>query len=145
MNGSFWSEVTLDHIVSSAGLYRIVVWIVLYRRLDSIVSDGFGSYRIVWIRKHWILCAGWLLAGWYGWTGWGVGGTGVGRTVVSTCRNGSATMGAGTGAPLMALEGRRAMIIGGWHQLHHCCKEADYLCQRGKIIQIECTRIGTNT
>ena len=51
-------------------------------------------------------------------------GTGVGRRGVSTRQNGSATMGAGTGVP----------------PLH-----AEYLSQRSKIIQIECTRIGTNT
>ena len=39
----------------------------------------------------------------------GIGGTGVGRTNVSTRRNGSATMGAGTGVPPLALEGQRAM------------------------------------
>ena len=45
MNGSFWSEETLDHILSSSGLYRIVGWIVLYCRLDCIVSAGLD--RIV--------------------------------------------------------------------------------------------------
>ena len=54
-------------------------------------------------------CAGWLLPtwdGWGGWTAWGVGGTGVGRMGVSTCRNGSATLGAGIGAPPLAVERR---------------------------------------
>ena len=121
----------MDCIVLPAGLYRIVGWI--------------GSYYIFWIRKHWLLCADWLLVGWDGWTGWGVGGTGVGRTDVSTCRNGSAIMGAGTGEPPLALVGPQAMGSGGWHQLHRCCKDAEYLCWRSKIIQIECTQIGTNT
>ena len=86
------------YFIVLAGLY---CWIVLYQ-LDWIVS-----YRIVfgWIRKHWILRIGWLLPGWDGWTGWGVGGMGVGQTDVSRRRNGRSTMGAGTGAPLLALEG----------------------------------------
>ena len=71
--------------------------------------------------------------------------TGVGRTDVSTRRNVSAAMGDGTGAQPLALEGRRAMGSGGWHQLCRGCKDAEYLCRRGKIIQIECTQIGTNT
>ena len=54
-------------------------------------------------------------------------GTGVGQADVSTRRNGSATMVARTGAPRLALEGRRAMGSGGWHQLRQDCKEAEYL------------------
>ena len=109
------------------GSYRIIGWIVSYCRIDYIVSlDGLycivliRSYRIRWIRKHWILCAGWLLSGWDGLdgcTGWGVGGTGVGQTDVSTLRNGCVTMGAGTVAPPLAFEGRRAVGSGGWNQL----------------------------
>ena len=105
------------------------------------------SYRIGLIRKHWLLHIGWLLPGWDGWdrwTGWGVGETGVGWTNVSTRRNGSATMGAGTGAPPLALEGQRTMRSGSWHQLCWCCKDAEYLCRRSKIIQIECTQIRTS-
>ena len=49
-------------------------------------------------------------------------GTGVGRTDVSTRRNGIATMGSGTGAQPLALEGRWAMGSGGWHQLCWGCK-----------------------
>ena len=74
MNGSFWSDETLDHIVSSAssaGLYRIVVWIVSYRRLDRIVLAVSGNT--------------------------------------------------------------------GFYDLAGYCKDADYLCWRSKIIQIECT------
>ena len=89
-------------------------------------------------------CAGWLLPTWDGWTGWGVGGTGVGRKNVSIRRNGSATMGAVTGAPPLALEGRRAMRSGRWHQLCRCCKDTEYLCRRSKIIQIECAQIRTS-
>ena len=89
-------------------------------------------------------CASWLLPTWDGWTGWGVGGTGVGRTNVRTCRNRSATMGAGTGAPPLALEGRRAMQSVSWHQLCRCRKDAEYLFRRSKIIQIECTQIRTS-
>ena len=93
------------------------------------------------------LVTGWLLAGWYvwdGWTVWGVGGTGVGRTNVCTCRNRSAAIGAGTGMPPLALEGRRYVVSGVWHQLCWCCKEAYYLCRRSKTIQIDCTQIRTN-
>ena len=66
----------LDCIVLLAGLYHIG-WIILYR-LDSIVSSVFCELDC--IRKHCILCAGWLLDGWDvwdGWTGWDVGRTGV--------------------------------------------------------------------
>ena len=72
-------------------------------------------------------------------------GIGVGRTEVSTRRNRSDTMVTGTGSPPLALEGQRVMGSGGWHQLRQGCKDAEYLSWRGKIIQIECTRIGTNT
>ena len=53
-------------------------------------------------------------------------------------------MGAGTGAPLLALEGRRAMLSGSWHQLCWCCKDVEYLCWRSKKIQIDCTQIRTS-
>ena len=102
------------------------------------------SHCIGWISKHQLLCTSWLLPGWDGWTGWGVGGTGVGQTDVRTRRNGSATMGARTGAPPLAPEGWRAMWSGSWHQLCRCCKDVEYLRQRSKIIQIECTQIRTS-
>ena len=92
-------------------------------------------------------CAGWLLPtwdGWDGWTGWGVGVTGVGHTDVSTLRNRCTAMGAGIGAPPLPLEGRRAMRSGSWHELFRCCKDAEYLCQRRKIIQMECTKTQTS-
>ena len=41
---------------------------------------------------------------------------------------------AGTGAPPLDIEGRRAMRDGSWHQLCQCCKDAEYLCRRSKII-----------
>ena len=53
--------------------------------------------------------------------------------------------GAITGAQPLDLEGRWATGSGGWHQLRLCCKGAEYLCQSSKIIQIGCTKIGTNT
>ena len=129
-------------IRGDAGSYHIFGWIISYR-LDLIIS-----YRLDRIRKHWLLCAGWLLdvwEGWDGWTGWGVGETEVGRTDVSRRRNRSATIGTGTGAPSLALEGRRYVGSGGYHQLRWCCKGAEYLCCSSKIIQIECTQIETNT
>ena len=118
------------------GSYRIIGWIVSYCRLDCIISSA-GLYRIVWIRKHWPLCASWLLYGWDGWdgwTGWGIGETGVRRTDVSNRQNRSATMDVGTGAPPLALEEKRDMGSGGWHHLGWCCKDAEYLCRRSKII-----------
>ena len=127
------------------GSYRIIDWIVSYFRLDHIVSAGLDRVVSAGSGNTGFLWAGWLLAGWDRWTGWGVGGAGVGRTDVSTHRNKSATMGAGTGALPLALEGRRAIGSGGWHQLRRCCKGAEYLCRRSKIIQIECTWIGTNS
>ena len=53
-------------------------------------------------------------------------------------------MGARIGAPSLALEGWRAMRSVSWHQLCRCCKYAEYLCQRSKIIQIDCTQIQTS-
>ena len=83
-------------IRAEAGSYHILGWIVSYRRTDRILSAGLDCivfYRLDHIRKHWILCASWLLAGWDRWTGWDVGGTGMGWTDVSRRRNGSATIG----------------------------------------------------
>ena len=52
-------------------------------------------------------------------------------------------MSARTGAPPLDLGRRRDVRSGSWHQLCQCCKDAEYLCQRSKIIQIECTEIRT--
>ena len=62
MNGSFCSEETLDNIVSSAGLYRIVGWIVSYCQmdhivsagLDRIVSDGSGNTGFYKLAGYWL-------------------------------------------------------------------------------------------
>ena len=53
--------------------------------------------------------------------------------------------GAGTGAPPLALERRRAVGSGGWQKFCRCCKDVDYLCRSSKMIQIDCTKIVTNT
>ena len=53
--------------------------------------------------------------------------------------------GARTGAPPLALEGRRAVGSGGWNQFCRFCKGADYLCQSRKIIEKDCKQIGANT
>ena len=93
------------------------------------------------------LCAGWLLAewdGWEGWEGWDVGVKGVGWTNASRLQNGSSTIGAVTGSPPLALEGRQAVGSGGWHQLFRCCKGAEYFYRSSKIIQIYFTKIGNN-
>ena len=71
MNGSFWSEGTLDHTVSSAsssGLYHIVSWIVLYR-LYRIISLA-GSYRIGWIVSYSIVSSGSGHTGFYALAGY---------------------------------------------------------------------------
>ena len=129
-------------------------WILLACRLDHIVLAGsyciglIVSYRLDCIRKHWLLCDGWLLAGWYGWdgcTGWDVGGTGMGCTDFSSRWNRSATIGAWNQVPPLDLEFRWAMVSVDWHQLHRWCEGAEYLCWSSKIIQIDCTQIGTNT
>ena len=70
---------------------------------------------------------------------------GMDGTLMGRGWDGPALAGAGTGAPPLALEGRRAVVSGGWHQLCRCCKGAEYLCRSSKIIQIDCTQIGTNT
>ena len=93
MNGYLCSEETLDHIVSSAGLYRIVCWIVAYRRLDRIVSAGLD--RIVSAGSgntgFYVLASYWLdgTDGTYGLDGALVGRGWYGRTLAP----------AGTGAP----------------------------------------------
>ena len=124
----------------SDGSY-LIGWILSLDRIVSAVLDRIVLYCIGWIRKHRIFCTGWLLPGWDGWTGWGVGGTGVERMDVSIRRNGSAAMGVRTGAPPLALEGRQSMKSGICHQLCRCCKDAEYLYRRRKIMQIECTQI----
>ena len=85
--------------------------------------------------------AGWLLQTRYKCMGRWLDG--VGQSNISNHQKGSATVGAGTGAPLLALEGRRAIRSGRWHQFRWCCKDAEYFCRRSKIIQIECTQIRT--
>ena len=52
--------------------------------------------------------------------------------------------GARTGAPLLGLEGQRAVGSRDWNQLCWCCKGAEYFCQCSKIIRIDCTQIGTS-
>ena len=37
-------------------------------------------------------------------------------------------VGAGTGAPPLALEGQRAVGSGDWHQLRWCYKGTEFLC-----------------
>ena len=102
--------------------------------LNRIVSDRSGNTIFYVSAVYW-------LDGTYGTDGldWELVGPRVGQTDVSTRRNGSATMGAGTGAPSFALEERRSMGSGGWRQLHRCCKDAEYFFWKRKIIQIECT------
>ena len=70
---------------------------------------------------------------------WDRGGT----ENVRRCRNGIATMGAGTGTPPLALEGQRAMRSGRWNQFCRCCKDAEYLFPKSKTIHIDCTQIRT--
>ena len=75
----------------------------------------------------------------------GIDGTdGLDGTLVGRGWDGPTLAGARTGAPQLDLEGRRAVGSGGWHQLCQCCKGAEYLCRKRKIIQIDCTQIGTN-
>ena len=98
-------------------------WIVLVLLLVSLGETG-----------------NWIATGWMGQMyrigqGWDGGGM-EGPTLAG---------GAGTGAPPLALEGGRAAGIGGWHQLRQCSKGAEYFFHRSKIIQISCTKIGTNT
>ena len=59
--------------------------------------------------------------------------------------DGSLLAGAGTGVPPLALDGLQSVGSGGWHQFRLCCKGKDNLCRSRKIIQIDCTQIGTNT
>ena len=72
-------------------------------------------------------------------------GTLVGRWWDVGGMEGPTLAGAGTGAPPLALERRRAVGSGGWQQFFWCCKDVDYLCRSSKMIQIDCTKIVTNT
>ena len=115
LGGSLQRRLWLDRIglivlAGSSGSYWLdrIGWIVLV--LVLVLLGENGSYKL----------AGLLLAGWDGWTKWGVDVTGVGRTDVSTNWNKSATMGAGTGAPLLDLEGWMAIGSSGWNQLRRC-------------------------
>ena len=90
LNGSFWSEETLDHIVSSAGLYRIVRWIVSYPQLDRIVSDELDR----------IVSAGSGNTGFYALAGYWLDGTdGLDGVLVGRGWDGPSLAPAGTGAP----------------------------------------------
>ena len=87
---------------------------------------------MLWLVFYWL--DGKLVGeGWYG------------GTEFSRLQNGSTIIGVGMGTPTLALEERRAAGSGDWHQLRWCCKGAEYLCRSNKIIQIDCTKIGTNT
>ena len=131
-----------------AGSYWIdriswIVWIVLdgsYQldHIGQIVLAGLYRYRS-WVcseKMDFIRC---LVCYWLDGTD-GLDGKLVGRgwdggTDVSRRR---------IGAPTLALEGRQEVGSGGWHQLPRCRKGAEYLCWSRKIIQIYCTKIGTN-
>ena len=108
LNGSFWLEDTLDHIVSSAGLYRIVGWIVLYRWLncivsailDRILSAGSGNTGFYKLAHYWLD---------------GTDGTyGMDGALVRRGWDGQTLAPAGTGAPPWAPEQERhCWILGG--------------------------------
>ena len=121
------------------GSYFIIVCIVSYcwldrivsDVLDCIVSDGSGNTWFYELAGYWL---------------YGTDGTdGLDGALVVRVWDGRTLAPAGTGVPPLDLEVRRAMGSGGWHQLRWCCNDAEYLCQRSKIIQIEYTRIRTNT
>ena len=63
------------------------------------------------------------------------GAYGLYGTLVGQGWDGPTLVGAGTGAPQLALGERWDVGIGVWHQLGWCCKGVDYLCQRSKIKQ----------
>ena len=96
-----------------------------------------------------LYCIGWIISGntgFYALAGYWLDGTdGLDGTLVGRGWDGPTLAGARTGVPPLALERRRAVGSGGWHQLRRCCKGVDYLCRSSKIIQIDCTQIGTNT
>ena len=99
----------LDLIGLSAGSYCIG-WIVLYQ-LDRIVLSR-------------LYCIGWIISGntgfyaLYGYCMDGMDRTdGLYGTLVRRGWDGPMLAGAGTGAPTLAIEGRRAVGNGGWYQL----------------------------
>ena len=131
--------------VSLDGLYRIG-WILSY----CIVSAGsypigwIGSYRIVSYRLDqntgFYALAGYCLDGTDGLDG-ALVGRGWGGPTLAPTRTGAPPWAPEKGSPPLDLEGWQDIGSGSWHQLCWCCKDADYLCRRSKIIQIECTQI----
>ena len=125
--------------------HHIIIWIVSYCWLDRIVQLA-RQYSIGWFGSY---CIGWIVSGntgFYALSGYWLDGTdGMDGALVGRGWERPMLAGAGTGAPPLGLEGRRAVRSGGWNQLRRCCKGAKYLCRRSKIIQIECTQIRTNT
>ena len=50
----------------------------------------------------------------------------------------------GARAPPLDLEGPQAVVSGVGHQLIWFCNDVECLCWSSRIIQIDCTQIGTN-
>ena len=109
---------------------QIILWIISYHRLDFIVSSVLDR----------IVSAGSGNTGFYALAGYWLDGTdgtdGLDEALVGRGWDGPTLSTAGTGAPPLALEGWRAMGSGGWYQLRRCCKDAECLCRRNKIIKI---------
>ena len=99
----------MDCIGLSTGLYRIG-WILSYR-LDRIVSSRSYQEKLDFMR--WMVC--YCLDGTDGLVG----------TLVGRGWYGTTLAGAGTEVPPLALEGRRAVGSGGWHQFRWSCKGAE--------------------
>ena len=137
-------------------------WMGLYdQRRHWLYCIGLldGSYHIIWIVFYWLdciisaglYCIGWIVSvntGFYDLDGYWLDGTdgtyGLDGTLVEQVGDGPTLSSAGTGAPTLDLEGRRAVGSGGWHQLNWCYKGAEYLCRSRRIIKIDCKQIGTN-
>ena len=121
MYGSYWP----DHIrwIIFAGSYRL-----------DCIGMVFGFAMI-----NFLLFSGWFVTGCMVRIDW------MGRWRDRGGMEVPTLAGTVTGAPPLSLEGRQVVRSGGWHQLFRCFKGAEYLCCSRKIVQIDCTQIGTNT
>ena len=117
--------------IVSAGSYWLycIEWILLAGLyLIDCISIGLG-----FARRNWLLYSGWFANCWMGWINW-MGGWWNGDGM-----EGLTLAGSRMGATQLAPERERHQWL-----LRDGCKGAEYLCWRSKIIQIDCTQIGTN-
>ena len=138
MDGSYWLDRIgwIVWIVSAESYWLDCIGLIILARLYWL---DYISVDLEFSMRNWILCAGWFAIGWMGWL------DRMGRWCDVGGMEGSTLAGARTGAPPLSLEGRKTVGSCDWYQLSHCCKGAKYFCWSTKIIQIDLTKIRTNT